>query len=61
MPNPDPDIVAILARRAGLEKALADHRADLDAAAQSAASMRAKFQRDLPPAAEPALILLPRP
>lgn len=61
MPDTDPDIVTILARRAGLEKALADHRADIDAAAASAASMRAKFQRDLPPALEPALIQVAKP
>lgn len=61
MPNPEPDIVAILARRAGLEKALADHRPDIDAAAAAAASMREKFQRDLPPALEPALIQAAKP
>jgi hypothetical protein len=58
-PTPSPEATAILALRAGLSKALAQHRDDVDSAAAAASRMRLGFVRDHAPALEPALVAVP--
>jgi hypothetical protein len=50
-----------LAHAAGLQRAWADHRADVEEAMQAAARLRTAFARPASPAAEPtpAYVLLP--
>jgi len=50
---PDPAAPAILAETAGLQRAWADHRADVEAAIAAAARLRSGFTRPTDPAAEP--------
>jgi hypothetical protein len=45
--------VAALARAAGLEKAWAEHRADVIEAIEAARKLRGSFTRPIDPAAEP--------
>jgi len=47
------DEAAIRAKAAGLEKAWAEHRADVEEAIAGAARIRGGFQRPTAPAAEP--------
>jgi hypothetical protein len=56
---PSPEAIAIIALRAGLSKALANHRDDVDSAAAAASRMRLGFPRDHAPALEPALVAVP--
>ena len=50
---PDPAAPAILAESAGLHRAWADHRADVEQAIAAAARLRTGFTRPADPAAEP--------
>ncbi|MFC7478570.1 hypothetical protein ACFQS7_29905 [Dankookia sp. GCM10030260] len=50
---PAPTAPAILAEAAGLDRAWADHRADVEQAIAAAARLRTGFTRPADPAAEP--------
>ncbi|MCA0304994.1 MAG: hypothetical protein LCH95_21515 [Proteobacteria bacterium] len=49
----DEEAMELLARRAGLDKALAEYRDDVRAAAMQAADVAAKIKAPASPAAEP--------
>ncbi|MGE5268205.1 MAG: hypothetical protein ACM3JG_00890 [Thiohalocapsa sp.] len=49
----DKEVIELLARRAGLEKALAEFPDDVAAAAEQAASVAARIKAPTEPAAEP--------